>query len=129
MTKLKGAAAAALMIAATMGLQGCIIVADGDHGDSSSSSDYRKVEDKNRRMIATLDDMSSLSDVRTTMGTPDFTNRLTVDGVRYDVLYYRTHRVEADGNTTKDECTPVIFKDGMLVGTGELALNRIPQSY
>lgn len=80
-------------------------------------------------MISALSDSATVAYVRETMGTPDFANRTTVDGVRYDVLYYRTHRVEADGNTTKDECTPLVFKDGVLVGTGELAMSRIPQSY
>lgn len=129
MNRVKGIAAAAWIVLVGAGLQGCIIVADGEHGDSYSSSDFRKQEAENRRMISALSDSATVAYVRETMGTPDFANRTTVDGVRYDVLYYRTHRVEADGNTTKDECTPLVFKDGVLVGTGELAMSRIPQSY
>ncbi|MFC0446447.1 DUF3192 domain-containing protein [Pseudidiomarina halophila] len=129
MNRVKGAAAAAWIVLVSTGLQGCIIVADGEHGDGYSSSDFRKQEAENRRMISALSDSATVTYVRETMGTPEFANRTTVDGVRYDVLYYRTHRVEADGNTTKDECTPLVFKDGVLVGTGELAMSRIPQSY
>jgi len=29
----------------------------------------------------------------------------------YRVLYYRTQRLHADGDTTKDETTPLIFKN------------------
>ncbi|MDN7125217.1 DUF3192 domain-containing protein [Pseudidiomarina terrestris] len=129
MKAIKGLAAAVAILAASATLQGCIIVADGEHGDGYSSSDFRKQEEQNRQMISALSDSATLTDVRSRMGTPDFANRTTVDGARYDVLYYRTHRVEADGNTSKDECTPLVFKDSILVGTGELALSRIPQSY
>ncbi|HET8817399.1 MAG TPA: DUF3192 domain-containing protein, partial [Pseudidiomarina sp.] len=60
------------------------------------------------------------------LGTPNFSELWTVDGDKYRVLYYRTHRVDSDGETTKDECTPLVFVNGSLVGTGDLAVSRIP---
>ncbi|KFZ28474.1 hypothetical protein IDAT_09200 [Pseudidiomarina atlantica] len=121
--------AGAIVLAACLSLQGCIIVADGDGDYDYSSSDYRKQEEQNRQWIAALDDNATTTHVREKMGTPNFADRVTVDGVRYDVFYYRTHRVEADGDTTKDECTPVVFKDGVLMGSGEIALQQVPQVY
>lgn len=127
MKNIKALAAGAIIFTSVLTLQGCLIVADGHNDDDWSSSDYRQLEKENRRHIAALTEAASPGSVRATMGTPDFADRMTIDGVRYDVLYYRTHRVEGDGNTTRDECTPLVFVDGQLVGTGQLALNRIPQ--
>ncbi|RUO58713.1 DUF3192 domain-containing protein [Pseudidiomarina insulisalsae] len=128
MKTMKALATGAVLLTSVMTLQGCLIVADGYSDDGEySASDYRKLEEKNRRMIAALDNQVTLDYVRNTMGTPEFADRVTVDGERYDVLYYRTQRVESDGNTTRDECTPLVFENGKLVGTGQLALKRIPQ--
>ena len=33
----------------------------------------------------------------------------------------RTHRTHSDGDTTRDETTPLVFEDGKLVGIGERA--------
>ncbi len=127
MKTMKALAAGAVILTSVMTLQGCLIVADG-HGDNDwSTSDFRKVEEQNRAHIAALSAAATPETVRATMGTPNFADRTTINGVRYDVLYYRTHRVEGDGNTTRDECTPLVFEDGKLVGTGQLALDRIPQ--
>ncbi|RUO69796.1 DUF3192 domain-containing protein [Pseudidiomarina sediminum] len=126
MKSVKFIAASALIVTSALTLQGCIVVADG-HGDDYKASDFRELEEKNRRMIAGLDDGATMIYVREVMGTPEFADRVSVDNVRYDVLYYRTQRVDADGNTTRDECTPLVFEDGALRGTGHLALSRIPQ--
>ncbi len=117
-------AAFSLVALLTVGLQGCVIAVGGD--GYSSSSDYRDSEQRNRQYITSLADGTALATVEAELGTPNFADLVTVDGVRYRVLYYRTHRVHADGNTTRDECTPVVFADGLLIGSGELALARVP---
>jgi len=33
-------------------------------------------------------------------------------------LFYRTRRTEADGETSRDETTPLVFKNNELVGWG-----------
>jgi hypothetical protein len=48
-----------------------------------------------------------------------------MDGATYQVLYYRTHRTHSDGETTKDETTPLVFKDSALIGWGMDALARV----
>lgn len=127
MKNIKALAASVIIFTSVLTLQGCLIVADGSGDSEWSTSDYRELEAENRAHIAALSEAATPESVRATMGTPNFADRTTVDGVRYDVLYYRTHRVEGDGNTTRDECTPLVFEDGKLVGTGQLALDRIPQ--
>jgi hypothetical protein len=118
------AAALGLVALLTVGLQGCVIAVGGD--GYSSSSDYRDSEQRNRQYIASLAAGTARATVEAELGTPNFADLVTVDGVRYRVIYYRTHRVHADGNTTRDECTPVVFADGLLIGSGELALARVP---
>lgn len=125
MRKTQVAGLAAALVAA-LTLQGCIVVADGDGSYSYSSDDWQKQERENRKVIASLDEGTTISDIENRLGTPNFSELWTVDGDKYRVLYYRTHRVDSDGETTKDECTPLVFVNGSLVGTGDLAVSRIP---
>lgn len=111
----------------SLGLQGCVIAVNGDGEEFKNHSSERQ-EKNNREAIASFTDGMQLDTVEKELGTPNFSDLVTVDGVRYRVLYYRTHRTHADGNTTRDECTPIVFADGVLIGTGELALQRIPQN-
>ena len=112
----------------TLGLQGCVIAVNGEKDSYSDGGSYSKLEKNNREAIAGYSDGISLAVVQAELGTPNFSDLWTVDNVRYRVMYYRTHRVHADGNTTRDECTPLVFADGVLIGTGNLALERIPQN-
>lgn len=115
----------ALILTATLStslLSGCVVVVDGDKKVSSemSSSDREK---SNRAMISGLALGSQPASVLSLMGTPDFDESLNKDEVHYRVLYYRTQRVHKDGLTTKDECTPLVFKGGELIGWGQEKLN------
>lgn len=110
------------------GLQGCVIAVNGDGETYSTSDSVSKQEKRNRTAIASFTNGMTVDAVQNELGTPEFSDLWTVDNVRYRVLYYRTQRVHADGNTTRDECTPIVFADGNLIGTGELALTRIPEN-
>lgn len=110
------------------GLQGCVIAVNGDGENYSTSDSVSKQEKRNRTAIASFTNGITVDAVQNELGTPEFSDLWTVDNVRYRVLYYRTQRVHADGNTTRDECTPIVFADGNLIGTGELALARIPEN-
>ncbi|GAB3297727.1 DUF3192 domain-containing protein [Pseudidiomarina andamanensis] len=110
------------------GLQGCVIAVNGDGENYSTSDSVSKQEKRNRTAIASFTNGMTVDAVQNELGTPEFSDLWTVDNVRYRVLYYRTQRVHADGNTTRDECTPIVFADGNLIGTGELALTRIPEN-
>lgn len=58
------------------------------------------------------------------LGSPDITEAYRHDGIVYQLLYYRTHRKAADGITTADECTALLFIDRQLKAVGEDAINR-----
>ncbi len=115
---------AAAIIGSSLSLSGCVISVDGD-GDYSHSADWQDQEQKNRRIIAKLEPDLSLEDISMRMGTPDFNEYYEKSGDKFQILYFRTQRISGDGVTTKDECTPLIFKNGRLSGWGDTAYSII----
>jgi hypothetical protein len=105
-------------------LSGCVISVDGD-GDYGHTSSWQDSERKNRKYIANLQPDASYEEVLSSMGVADFNEFYKTNEDNYRVLYYRTQRLEGDGVTTKDECTPLIFKNGSLAGWGESAYKMI----
>lgn len=108
------------MVGTSLVLSGCVISVDGK-GEHSYQSDWQDKEQKNRRIIAKLEPKLSKQEVSNQMGVPDFSEYYEQQGQTFHVLYYRTQRVEGDGVTTKDECTPLIFQDNVLIGWGDSA--------
>ncbi|WP_448213280.1 DUF3192 domain-containing protein [Colwellia sp. MEBiC06753] len=104
----------------TLSLTGCVISVGGDE-DRGYSFDHEDRAYENRKKIAVLQLNSSFADVQHTLGVADFNEVYQKDDENIQVLYYRTNRKHKDGLTTKDECTPLIFKNGMLVSWGEKA--------
>jgi len=101
-------------------LSGCVIAVDGDH-DYSEDSNWKKTQRFNQEQVNKLQMGMSADDIRTLMGAPDFSESFTKDGETVQVLFYRTHHEKSDGKTTKEECTPLIFKQNRLTGWGEKA--------
>lgn len=119
-----------LVIPLTLSLSGCIIaVTDGEEGvkwgHSSSSSEWKKVQQSNKDNISNLDVGTKLTDVKATFGTPNFNEAFTENNKQYQVLFYRTRHKHSDGETSKDECTPLIFVDGVLTSWGEKAYTKL----
>lgn len=116
MQKTLPAIALALVIPA---LSGCV-VAVGDV-KSDREADWQEMERENRESISQLEPGMAVENVRSRLGTPEFSESIESDDGDYRVLFYRTQRREADGMTTRDETTPLIFRNGELVGWGETA--------
>lgn len=108
----------ALLLASTL-LGGCVLHV----GDGGGDRDDRiaRQETRNRDAISRLALGIAIDDARSQLGEPDFTDAATVAGREVRILRYRTHRVRADGDTTPDETTPLIFTAGVLTGIGEHA--------
>ncbi|NVK24416.1 MAG: DUF3192 domain-containing protein [Gammaproteobacteria bacterium] len=121
--------AALFAIPLTFSLTGCVIVANDDDTRAdwigSSSSDWKQEQKENKRKIAELEVGQSFSSVRSEMGTPEFNEAFTQNGKKYQVLFYRTRHKHSDGQTTKSECTPLIFVDGVLNSWGDKAYNKL----
>lgn len=116
------------MVAASLVLQGCVIVTESDWEKGNAQYEGQQDERDNRSKIASLPMQLSVTEAKQRMGTPDFSDRWQHADETYQVLYYRTHRTHADGMTTRDECTPIVFIGDKLVGTGELALDKVQKS-
>ncbi len=112
--------AAALLITS---LSGCIVVGGG-HSDWSDN-DWESEQRDNREIINQLSLKSTRSSVLNLLGAPNFSEAFALNDDEYRVLYYRTQHRHSDGETTKDETTPLIFKNDQLIGWGEDVLYKI----
>jgi hypothetical protein len=82
----------------------------------------------NRQFIAKIKlDNFTFDQALKDLGSPDITEARTVDEVYYQVMFYRTQHVKSDGITTQDECTFLLFVNGMLkeIGLG----NNYPEQW
>lgn len=110
-------------LAAPLFLSGCVVSVGGD-GDGYYAQDWEKREKNNRRHISKLDTDMALEAISNRMGLADFDESYQRGSDDYRVLYYRTQRLADDGVTTKDECTPLVFKNSRLIGWGDSALKE-----
>ncbi|QLE86329.1 MULTISPECIES: DUF3192 domain-containing protein [Shewanella] len=66
----------------------------------------------------------SIEEVRLLLGNADFSEAKMSQGVSLQVLFYRTHHTKSDGETTRDECTPLLFQDNKLIAWGDDTYNQ-----
>ncbi|MEE4295549.1 MAG: DUF3192 domain-containing protein [Wenzhouxiangella sp.] len=117
---------AAIGLFSIVTLTGCV-VAVGDV-KSDREANWADIERENRLAISRLEPGISMQDVQTQLGTPEFSELIESGNGDYRVLFYRTQRREADGMTSRDETTPLIFRDGRLVEWGEAAWTNLTGS-
>lgn len=94
---------------------GCVYI-DGEY---VNRDDWREAEQDNRQFISQLDVGMQRSDVLAKLGTPADSEAFSHDGEQVRVLFYRTQWKHGDGETSRDETTPLVFKNDMLIGWGE----------
>lgn len=94
---------------------GCVFI-DGEYVDRD---DWQEMQRDNRQAISLLEIGMSRNAVVSDLGTPADSEALMHDGEEVRVLFYRTQRKHSDGETTRDETTPVIFKNDSLIGWGQ----------
>jgi len=101
-------------------LSGCVIhVSDGNR---DYTPDWKQRQESNQQYIADLKLGTDYQIVTSSLGKADFVDSFELGGKAYRVLLYRTHSRHGDGETTRDESTPLVFTEGKLVGIGETAL-------
>ncbi|MDX1626654.1 MAG: DUF3192 domain-containing protein [Wenzhouxiangellaceae bacterium] len=101
-------------------LSGCVVAIGNE--DFERDSRWQEIQRENSAAVERLELGMSVDEVRGRMPhPPEFSEAFVIEGVEYRTLFYRTRRVEADGETTVDETTPVIFADGRLDAWGREA--------
>jgi hypothetical protein len=106
-------------------LSGCVVAVGNDRSDEDNWDKTKKTQVHNQTYINQLQTGATLASVRNSLGNPDFSENFQKNGETTEVLFYRTHRAHGDGMTTKDECTALIFKQGLLVGWGDKAYQQL----
>lgn len=96
-------------------LLGACVVHVNDSGDWN---DWQYRENKNRNYVAHLALGVRREAVLADLGSPDFSEAYAHDGHDYTVLFYRTQHQHGDGETTRDETTPLVFENDVLTGWG-----------
>lgn len=112
--------------AAMMALSGCVVaIGDNDEYDGGTNSAWKKAQKLNNQVINQLSLGAELTSVRGQLGTPDFSESFRDADKETVVLFYRTQHQHSDGETSKDECTPLVFQNGVLTGWGDKAYRQL----
>lgn len=74
-----------------------------------------------------INDQILKSQVIDSLGSPDLTEARQIEDGTVQVMFYRTQHQKSDGITTKDECTPMLFKNGQLIAWGSGAYEKFNQ--
>lgn len=101
-------------------MSGCIVI-----GDRGSNDDWREIQRENRQIISDLEIGTSRDRVLVLLGAPAFSEAFSKASDDFRVLYYRTQHRHSDGDTTKDETTPLVFKNDRLIGWGQEMLMQL----
>ncbi|MCL1146010.1 DUF3192 domain-containing protein [Shewanella sp. 10N.261.52.F9] len=86
------------------------------------SPDEMDWEDRQAYNLAQMSEVTlgqSIEEIKSLFGKADFSEAKLSQESQLQVLFYRTHHKESDGETTKEECTPMLFKQGKLIAWGE----------
>ncbi len=103
------------VLATVATLPGCIIVND----DNGWYNGWERDQENNREAIAELNIGMDREDVLDRLSAPEFSEAYSRDGEEYRVLFFRTQHRHSDGETTRDETTPLVFRNDTLIGWGD----------
>ncbi|QQX81545.1 DUF3192 domain-containing protein [Shewanella sp. KX20019] len=81
--------------------------------------DWEDRQAYNRAKMTEISIGQSIGEVKMMFGKADFSEAKISNEQDLQILFYRTQHKESDGETTKEECTPLLFKQGKLVAWGE----------
>ncbi len=87
--------------------------------DNTNDMGWEDRQEFNKVQIAKLELGMARQGILELLGPPDITEAKKTPLSRVQVMFYRTQHVKSDGITTQDECTPLLFKDDLLVAWGD----------
>jgi len=92
------------------------------YDDNPANMKWEDREAFNRQYIAKLQlDSFTFDKALEELGSPDITEAKKSNGSNYQVLFYRTQHMKSDGITTLEECTALLFNNGLLTAIGSNA--------
>jgi hypothetical protein len=91
------------------------------------NDDWKREQRDNRQAISQLEIGTPRSAVLDTMGLPADSEAYTDGDEEVRVLFYRTQRRHSDGDTTRDETTPLVFRNDLLIGWGDAVYAELSQ--
>lgn len=95
------------------------------YDDNPANMKWEDREAFNRQYIAKIKlDTFTFDQALTELGSPDITEAKKRLDKNYQVLFYRTQHMKSDGFTTQDECTPLLFINGLLTAIGSNAYEQ-----
>ena len=92
------------------------------YDDSPEKMQWEDREEYNRQFIAKLQlEQFTFEQAIDELGSPDITEARKIENDKFQVMFYRTQHVKSDGITTQDECTFLLFINGVLkeIGLGD----------
>ena len=111
MKSLLSAAFAAVLVGTATG---CVYI----DGERVNTDDWRDEQRENRVEISDLSMGMNRERVVAKLGAPAESEAFTREGREVRVLFYRTQHKRSDGETTRDETTPLVFENDRLIGWG-----------
>lgn len=91
------------------------------------SDDWKREQRDNREQISKLEMGTPRGEVMDSLGLPSDSEAFTDGDDEVRVLFYRTQRKHSDGDTTRDETTPLVFRNDLLVGWGDAVYSELNQ--
>jgi hypothetical protein len=99
-----------------------VILVINFYNDSPDQMHWDDREEYNRQFIAKVKlDEFTFDQALLKLGSPDITEARSFKDTYFQVMFYRTQHIKSDGITTQDECTFLLFIDGVLqeIGLGD----------
>ena len=89
--------------------------------DTPQDMDWQDREAYNNVQISKLELGLQKKQIIELLGSPDITEAKRNDNKVLQVMFYRTQHRQADGITTEDECTALLFENNELIAWGDSA--------
>lgn len=89
--------------------------------DTPHDMGWEDREEYNKIQISKLELGLQKKQILELLGSPDISEAKRNDNKELQVMFYRTQHKQADGITTVDECTALLFENNELIAWGDSA--------
>jgi outer membrane protein assembly factor BamE (lipoprotein component of BamABCDE complex) len=89
--------------------------------DKPQNMDWKDREEFNKVQVSKLELGMGKQQILAILGSPDISEAKKSAHDTWQVMFYRTQHVKADGITTQDECTALLLENDVLMAWGDSA--------